>query len=89
MSGFGGHLVHATLWTQAASLLHAIDRAQAFGDGNKRTAWFSTAAFLRANGFRLVVAQTEAAEFSKAVGRGEHDVSSIAMWLFAHAEELP
>ncbi|MGN8049535.1 type II toxin-antitoxin system death-on-curing family toxin [Curtobacterium sp. 22159] len=89
MSGFGGHLVHATLWTQAGALLHAIDRAQAFEDGNKRTAWFSTIAFLRANGFRIVVAQAEAAEFSKSVGRGERDVPSIAMWLFSHSEQLP
>ena len=89
MSGFGGHLVHPTLWAQAAALLHGIDRAQAFGDGNKRTAWFSTTAFLRANGFRVTVSQQSAYEFSRSVGRGELEVPEIAMWLFRNAEQLP
>lgn len=37
---------------QTASLLaHGIARAQAFVDGNRRTAYFATLSFLQANGY--------------------------------------
>lgn len=47
-------------------------RKQACADANKRTGWFSTVPFLRVHGFRVTATQTEAVEFSKANGRGEH-----------------
>jgi len=35
----------------AALLAHGIAQAQAFVDGNRRTAYFATLAFLKANGY--------------------------------------
>jgi len=83
---FGGVFAHPTLWAQAAALLHGIDRAQAFADGNKRTAWTSAVVFLAANGFALRVSQEEMFAFMKDVGSGAAgDVPEIALWLFERA----
>ena len=83
---FGGVFLHATLWAQAAALLHGIDRAQAFADGNKRTAWQATVVFLGSNGYRLAVSQGDMYAFMKSVGSGAAgDVPAIALWLLEHA----
>lgn len=61
--GFGDEEFYPNLWDKAGALLHGLASTQGFQDGNKRTAWTTTDAFLRANGWRVrelppVVAQT-------------------------------
>lgn len=48
-----GDDAYPTLWDKAAALLHSLARNHAFVDGNKRTAWASSWAFLRLNGIDL------------------------------------
>ncbi|MEU2495649.1 type II toxin-antitoxin system death-on-curing family toxin [Streptomyces sp. NPDC007883] len=45
-----GVAAYPDLWEQAGALLHAIASNHPFVDGNKRTAWLSTAVFLALNG---------------------------------------
>lgn len=45
-----GVAAYPDLWEQAGALLHAIASNHPFADGNKRTAWLSTAVFLALNG---------------------------------------
>lgn len=52
-AGFGDHEEYVTIWEKAAILLHAIATTQSFTDGNKRTAWLATEAFLGLNGHEL------------------------------------
>lgn len=86
-SGFEGHLVHKSIWEQASALMHGIDRAQAFADGNKRTAWLATDTFLRRNGLRITsMSKDEMVTYSKAVANHEHTELSTALWLSQHCE---
>ena len=48
-----GYYSGADLVGQAARLAVGVSRAQAFLDGNKRTAFFATAVFLNLNGLRF------------------------------------
>lgn len=48
-----GHDAYPTLWDKAAALFHSLARNHCFVDGNKRTAWASSWAFLRLNGINL------------------------------------
>lgn len=49
----GGREVFATIYEKAAALYYAIDHAQAFKKGNKRTAYASLVYFLAGNGIRF------------------------------------
>jgi death-on-curing protein len=81
-SGFDGHLVHVTIWAQASALMHGIDRAQAFENGNKRAAWLSTDTFLRLNGLKIrPMPKAEMVSYSKKVARHIVSESDTALWL--------
>ncbi|MFD7688480.1 type II toxin-antitoxin system death-on-curing family toxin [Streptomyces sp. NPDC059781] len=56
-----GTTAYEDLHEQAAALLHAIATNHPFVDGNKRTAWLSTATFLAVNGVDLAGVDQEAA----------------------------
>ena len=84
-SGFDGHLVHVSIWAQASALMHGIDQAQAFQDGNKRTAWLATDTFLRRNGLRIMsMSKEEMVKHSEDVASHEHSELSTALWLSQH-----
>lgn len=50
---FGGELLHATIYEQAAAYLFHLAMNHPFLDGNKRTAFAVMDAFLRLNGYQL------------------------------------
>lgn len=71
---FGGDELYPTLLAKAARLTDDIAEAQAFLDGNKRTAWLIAVVFLELNGLALDVDEDEAAHVVRAIGtRGESD----------------
>ncbi|MDO4716949.1 MAG: type II toxin-antitoxin system death-on-curing family toxin [Propionibacteriaceae bacterium] len=71
---FGGVEAHPTLVEKAARLAYGIAEAQAFRDGNKRTAWLVTVVFLEMNGVKLEVDQDEAAHVIRSLGmRDDND----------------
>ena len=55
------HYEGADLIRQAALLAVGVSQAQAFLDGNKRTAFAASRVFLRVNGYRLIVGSLEMA----------------------------
>lgn len=65
---FGGVEPFPTLVDKAARLAFGVAQAQAFTDGNKRTAWLTTIAFLEVNGTTLEVDQVEAARALRSLG---------------------
>lgn len=86
-SGFGGHLVHVSIWSQASALMHGINQAHAFADGNKRTAWLSTDTFLRVNGLRIRSMDKEAmAQYMVEVTLHVHSEMETAFWLAQNCE---
>jgi death-on-curing protein len=77
-----GEDVHPTLDEKAAVLLLAVMRNHALADGNKRLAWFVTAAFLELNRVDLVVDDVESADgFLRSVAAGEVEPGDVAAWL--------
>ncbi|WP_432072884.1 type II toxin-antitoxin system death-on-curing family toxin [Streptomyces wuyuanensis] len=67
-----GVAAYPDLWEQAGALLHAIASNHPFVDGNKRTAWLSTAVFLALNGADPVnVDQDRAYDLVVSVAAGE------------------
>ncbi|MEV6051088.1 type II toxin-antitoxin system death-on-curing family toxin [Streptomyces sp. NPDC052107] len=56
-----GTAAYEDLYEQAAALLHALAANHPLVDGNKRTAWLATAAFLAVNGVDLADADQDTA----------------------------
>lgn len=77
------------LFEEAAALLESLAGNQAFLDGNKRTAFVITDAFLRINGHYLHVETAAAHSFiNDAIERKEFNFTAILSWLKAHVEDL-
>lgn len=86
-SGFGDYLTFASLWEQAAALLHGLIQAHAFLDGNKRAAWISTVSFLGLNGFEVVnLKQRAMADYVEAIAEGKYELKATALWLYQHSQ---
>lgn len=77
-----GEDVHPTLHEKAAVLLVEVMRNHAVADGNKRLAWFVTAAFFELNGVDLVVDDVDAADrFLRSVASGDVEQGEVADWI--------
>jgi len=79
------HYADADLIEQAALLAVGISQAQAFVDGNKRTAFLAADVFLRANGCRFAGNPLEMAEQLEAIatrkGSEEEATARFVDWL--------
>lgn len=73
-----GKDAYETLELKAAALMSSIARNHALFDGNKRTAWVLTVAFLNLNGFDLDMTQGEKYELVLAVATGTMGLDEIA-----------
>lgn len=85
-----GHYEDAGLLRQAALLAIGISQAQAFVDGNKRTAYAATETFLLLNGTALTGDPIELAQELEAVAMRKDDLEAATgrfeAWLQAHVE---
>ena len=68
----------------AASYAFGVARNHPYIDGNKRTAFLATYAFLHANGLELTV--DDAADTMVALAAGQVDERTFSAWLRAHAD---
>lgn len=82
-----GQDAYATLELKAAALLTSIARNHALIDGNKRFSWYLTLAFLRLNGFRVVMSNDQAFDLVLAVAQGALELDQIAATLAEHLVE--
>jgi death-on-curing protein len=70
-------------------VLESLAGNQAFLDGNKRTAFVITDAFLRINGHYLDVETAAAHRFiNTSIARKQFNFTTILAWLKAHVETL-
>lgn len=81
-SAFGDD-AYSTVELKAAALLSSLSRNHALFDGNKRTAWVLTVAFLNINGWDIVMSQTEKFDLVLAVAQGTLELDEIAVQLAA------
>jgi death-on-curing protein len=87
-ASFDDQDLYPDIFAKAAALLDSLIRNHPFVDGNKRTGIAAAAIFLRLNGYRLTVDNTELENFTLQVARAELALEQIAGWLREHAEAL-
>ena len=85
-SAFGTD-AYGSIELKAAALFSSIARNHALVDGNKRTAWVLTIAFLNINGFDLAMSQDEKFDLVLAVAQGDLELEEVAATLAAHLVE--
>jgi len=76
------------VYGQAAFLLYSITTGHPFINGNKRTAFITTATFLRLNGYELVVEEDEVFSFLLEVAQGKVSLSHVKSWIKQHARNI-
>ena len=75
---------YETIELKAAALITSIARNHALLDGNKRTAWVLTVAFLNINGWDLEMTQNEKFDLVLAVAQGSLELDEIAATFASH-----
>jgi death-on-curing protein len=81
---FFGELLHPTIPTQAAAYLYHLAKNHPFLDGNKRTAFATTVAFLGMNGYKLSMTEEEAYNMVMQVAQGEMSKEELSSFLEKH-----
>lgn len=73
---------YADIAEMAAALFESLIKNHPFVDGNKRVAFFGTDVFLRLNGWKLAVDDTDAHAFLMArLDRNECDFDRLLLWI--------
>jgi death-on-curing protein len=75
---------YATIEVKAAALFHSLARNHALVDGNKRTAWVLTVAFLNINDLDIAMSQDEKFNLIMRVSDGSVELDGIAQTLSDH-----
>ena len=78
---FFGELLHPTISEQAAAYLYHLAMNHPFLDGNKRTAFATTIAFLSMNGYELNMTEEEAYNMVMQVAQGEMTKEELSLLL--------
>ncbi|TVX99034.1 type II toxin-antitoxin system death-on-curing family toxin [Cohnella terricola] len=81
-----GKDAYASLFDKAAALLESLVKNHCFHNGNKRTAYLVTKAFLMLNGYHLRMERNFAVEFIVNVALGVHTFESIVHILEEQSE---
>ena len=82
-----GYDAYPSLELKAAALMTSLARNHALIDGNKRTAWILTVAFLEINGRTVEMTQDEKFDFVLAVARGDLELEEIVDILARHLRD--
>lgn len=82
-----GKDAYGTLELKAAALITSVARNHALFDGNKRTAWVLTVAFLNINGVDLAMSQNDKFDLVLAVATGSMELDEIAAVFARHLIE--
>ena len=78
---FGGKKLYESVFAKAGVLFKKLAGHHPFVDGNKRTAFVSTARFLHRNGCKITAANNNVIDFTVRVVEDELEVEEIAEWL--------
>lgn len=82
-SAFGDD-AYASLELKAAALMESLARNHALFDGNKRTCWIVTIAFLNINGWDLAMTQDEKFDLILRVSQGAFEVDELGAIFARH-----
>ena len=87
MSAFGKD-AYGNLELKAAALMSSLARNHPLFDGNKRTSWVLTVAFLNLNGWDLEMSQDEKFDLVLAVATGSIELDELAAVFASHLVEV-
>lgn len=79
-----GEDAYLTLELKAAALFSSLAQNHPLFDGNKRLAWILTLAFLRLNGYRVVMENEDAFDLVLEVAQRQMELDQIAALLVRH-----
>ena len=78
---FAGEDLYPTVFDKASALLHSMIMNHPFLDGNKRTAFAITTAFINSNGYFITASQEEIVRFCISVDNDGIRGKEIVSWL--------
>lgn len=78
---FAGEDLYPTIYDKGSALLHSLIMNHPFLDGNKRTAFALTTAFLNSNGYFMTAPQDEIVRFCISVDNDGIRGKEIVRWL--------
>jgi death-on-curing protein len=84
-----GQDAYESLELKAAALMSSVAQNHALFDGNKRTAWVLTIAFLNINGWDVEMTQDAKFDLVLAVAQGTSELVDTAAMLAEHLVEYP
>ena len=79
-----GEDAYRTLELKAAALFSSLAQNHPLFDGNKRLSWILTLAFLRLNGYRVVMENDDAFDLVLQVTQRQMELDQIAAVLVRH-----
>jgi death-on-curing protein len=79
-----GEDAYPTVEVKAAALFSSLAQNHPLFDGNKRLSWILALAFLRLNGFRVVMPNDRAFDLVLAVAQGQRELDESAAELKRH-----
>ena len=79
---------NADIFECAAAYAYGIAKAHAFVDGNKRTAFVTSATFLRLNGWHFVTEPAEGLAFVEGLASDEVSEEKFKSWLEHGSKEI-
>ena len=79
-----GEDAYPTLELKAAALFSSLAQNHPLFDGNKRLSWILTLAFLRLNGYRVVMENNDAFDLVLQVAQRQMELDQIAAVLVRH-----
>ncbi len=85
-AGFGGEMLHPTLFEQAAAYLFHVARNHPFVDGNKRVALAVALVFLGLNDVEIDAGEDELVELVLGIATGERTKAEAAQFLKARQQ---
>ncbi|WJH35696.1 type II toxin-antitoxin system death-on-curing family toxin [Paenibacillus sp. CC-CFT747] len=80
-----GEDAYPQLMDKAAALLESLVKNHCFHNGNKRTAYLVTKAFLMVNGKHLKMERTYAVEFVVGIANGMYSLEAVSQLLKEHS----
>lgn len=78
---FGGEDLYPTVFEKAAALLHSLILNHPFIDGNKRTAYVSTARFLQINGYELKTDKDSLIKYLLEIEKNKSLIKNVSQWI--------
>lgn len=87
-ASFGGEDLYPNIFNKAAALLHSLILNHPFVDGNKRTAYVSTARFLRMNGYIPKAEKRVIIEYILTIEKEKPSITDTAKWLKLHTSAV-